>query len=70
MNEHFDECLFICPRCGGTYWGTSQVGTDTETGNCHTYGCDFSWLRSNDGEYFYWTAKVNDAIERARQAEG
>ena len=64
MSDHFGQCSFICPKCGCTYYGTSQIGSNNEKGHCHGPGCKFTWPRSEDGEHFYLTVKVNDALRQ------
>jgi hypothetical protein len=41
---------FVCPECGGNYFGTCRDKNGNETGHCHTYksdgtSCNFVWSR-------------------------
>ena len=48
---------FICPECGGTYFGSELLSDGSMMRHCHGsktgYGCGFSWHESKDGDYFY-----------------
>lgn len=46
---------FICPKCGGKMFGTSDFGTIGEIGHCHSYKndgtkCNFTWKRPEEDE--------------------
>lgn len=53
-----EDIGFVCPKCGGHYWGTSNCSDSTSPtpiGHCHDqYGirCRFTWPRSDDFKYF------------------
>jgi hypothetical protein len=48
---------FICPKCGGTYFGSTMQSDGSFMRHCHGsgtgYGCGFSWHESSDKKYFY-----------------
>jgi len=46
---------FICPECGSREWGSRSCTSafNTWRGQCHGFGCDFSWHRATeDHKYF------------------
>ena len=48
---------FICPDCGGTYFGSERLSDGSMMRHCYGsktgYGCGFSWHESKDNDYFY-----------------
>jgi hypothetical protein len=48
---------FICPQCGGTYFGSEQLSDGTLMRYCHGsgtgYPCGYSWHQSKDDEHLF-----------------
>ncbi len=51
---------FVCPKCGGTYFGSSQQADGSMVRHCHgdaySSGCGFSFPVAEDAKYFTDTA--------------
>jgi hypothetical protein len=50
---------FRCPVCNGKMFGTSQIGSVSETGHCHDFledgsRCTFTWDRKQDDDKVFW----------------
>ena len=57
MNINDFEGHFVCPECGGTYFGSTMLPDGSLVRDCHGCGtgrgCGFSWHEKDDEEYFY-----------------
>ena len=51
------EGHFVCPECGGTYFGSYQLPNGNLMHECHGsrtgYGCGFEWHEEDNEKYFY-----------------
>lgn len=58
---------FICPICGGSYFGSSTNDDGTLTRNCHGTLCGYSWHENDDGCHLFisWDDIKSDIRDKA-----
>lgn len=63
---------FVCPRCGGFAFGTSQQAGEESMGHCHSEGgyrcAGFSWKRSEDWKVFRLVVECPEGLGGMRMA--
>jgi len=49
---------FVCPRCGGTHYGSSELADGSLMRYCHgiahsSRGCGYTWHQTEDEQHVY-----------------
>lgn len=59
MSRH-SPAHFVCPECGGIYFGSELDGGKVVSRYCHYGRCRFKWPPSDDKKYFYKLVEMSD----------
>ena len=71
LNDLVNMCeqKFVCPKCGGTHFGSSNIEEKFCTRHCHgsdmSNGCGYSWNESDDDKHLFLSYKdIKKYIDR------
>ncbi len=64
------KTTFICPKCGGRWFGFSGEAPDGSLNrHCSNHACRFEWNSKNDDKYFCVLLAVNSFDTLKRRVE-